>query len=215
MNKLFVCLIFVLTSLTSTSQNTDVVLADTNKGIFVLVNKMHKLQKNFVPANLVKIAEQYGDSTKLINKDVYQAFIKMYDSAKLENISLWITSAYRTSDYQNWLYNNSVKKSGITETNRNIAKPGFSEHQTGLAIDIVAARGCKFDGFEKTKQCEWLLTHAYKYGFILRYPKNKENITGYMYEPWHYRYVGIDTAKMIIEKNLTFDEYYELFIKNQ
>ena len=208
-------MIFVLIIFTSSSQNTDVVFADTSKGIFVLVNKTHKLSKDFVPNNLIKIAEQHGDSAKLINKDAYQAFIKMYNSAKLENISLWITSAYRTFDYQNWLYNNSVKKSGVTETNRNIAKPGFSEHQTGLAIDIVAARGGKFDGFEKTKQCEWLSEHAYKYGFILRYPKNKENVTGYMYEPWHYRYVGVDTAKKIIEKNLTFDEYYEQFINNQ
>jgi len=213
--KSFACLIFILISLTSTSQNADVVFADTNKGMFVLVNKTHKLSKDFVPDNLVKIAEQYGDSTKLINKDAYQAFVQMCNSAKLENISLWITSAYRTYAYQNWLYNHMLKKQGITKTNRDTAKPGFSEHQTGLAIDIVQKRGFLLTGFEKTKQFEWLSAHAYKFGFILRYPKEKESLTGYLYEPWHYRYVGIETAKKITEKGLTYEEYYEQFINNQ
>jgi D-alanyl-D-alanine carboxypeptidase len=151
----------------------------------------------------------------MIKIDVYEAFRKMYDVAKLDGISLWITSAYRTPTYQKWLYNRSVKKKGVAQTNRDTALPGYSEHQTGLAIDVVQTRGKLLKGFEKTKQFEWLFAHSYEYGFILRYPKDKENITGYTYEPWHYRYVGTETAKKIKELNFTFDEYYEQFVNNQ
>ena len=92
------------------------------------------------------------------------------------------------------------------------ARPGHSEHQTGLAIDL-AAFNSNLNNFEETKEYEWVKDNAHLYGFILRYPKGKEHITGYMFEPWHYRYVGTKVAKEIYEMDITFDEYYELFLK--
>jgi len=215
MRKILIFVFFVLILFNATSQNKDTVFADTTKGIFIMVNKTHKLLMDFVPADLVKISEKHGDSTLMIKREVYKAYIKMYDDAKNDGVNLWITSAYRTYQYQKQLYDTAVKKNGIATANKDTAKPGFSEHQTGLAIDIVIARGYKFEGFEKTKQFKWLSSLAHEYGFILRYPKDKEAITSYMYEPWHYRYVGIETAKKIKELNITYEEYYEQFINNQ
>ena len=94
------------------------------------------------------------------------------------------------------------------------ALPGYSEHQTGLAFDVMTSTSTT-ETFENTKEYEWLKNNAYKYGFILRYPKDKEDITGYAYESWHYRYVGKEIAKKIKEENITYDEYYAYYIENK
>ncbi|MCL2289925.1 MAG: M15 family metallopeptidase [Bacteroidetes bacterium] len=213
MKRVSFFIVFLIVFVSAMSQNKDVAPADTSKGVLVLVNKTFYLTKDFIPDSLVKMEEKHGNSAKMIKKETYQAFITMYEAAKLEEITLWIVSAYRPYAYQNWLYNRSVEENGVTEANRTLAQPGFSEHQTGLAIDIVPAKGRLFKGFEKTKQFEWLLDNAHKYGFILRYPKGKEEITGYSFEPWHYRYVGIIAAKRMKRFNLTFEEYYEQLIQ--
>jgi len=209
LSKIFL-IIAVGTSLNTAGQNQNTVLADTSKGFSILVNKTHFLPKSYIPSNLVMMKEKYGNSTRKVNKTAYEAFVKMCDAAKSENINLWITSAYRTYQYQNGLYEASKKKNGSDYANHTVAKAGFSEHQTGLAIDIVSAKGKPLtQEFEQTKQFKWLSEHAHEYGFILRYPKGKKDITGYNYEPWHYRYVGVETAKKIKKSNLVFEEYYK------
>ena len=129
----------------------------------------------------------------------------MCNAAKLENISIYSGSAYRSYSYQQNLYNRYAKVDGIAKTDTYSARAGYSEHQTGLAIDIMNANWGYID--KTDKEYTWLINNSYKYGFILRYPEDKEKITGYMYEPWHYRYVGIDLATELVKENLTYEEY--------
>ena len=134
----------------------------------------------------------------------YEKYVEMWDAAKKEGLSMMVVSAYRTEDYQRNLYNNNVRTSGKVYADNYSARAGHSEHQTGLAIDL----GSTYTSFEYSAEFRWLQNHAHEYGFILRYPKGKEWITGYAYEPWHYRYVGTDVAKIIYEEGITFEEYY-------
>ena len=129
----------------------------------------------------------------------------MFDDAKKEGLTLYVNSAYRSYNSQKEVYQEYVVSHG-KDASKYAAMPGYSEHQTGLALDIFKP-GTTTKTFENTKEAAWLAKNAHKYGFILRYPKGKENITGYAYESWHYRYVGIDIAKKIFEENITFEEY--------
>lgn len=175
---------------------------------YILVNKKHPLDKNYLPDNLVNSNSRYKKDI-LINRTVLIHFKNMQsDMAKL-GFDIDIMSGYRDYLYQEKLYNNLLKEKGFAYTYRSIAKPGCSEHQTGLAIDICIYRNNKcYIEQDITGKAEeiWLKNNAYKYGFILRYPKGKENITGYNYEPWHYRFVG-DIAKHLFFNNLTLEEY--------
>src|SRR5690606_25707577 len=119
---------------------------------------------------------------------------------------------YRSYSYQSNLYNRYVRSHGKTEADRFSARPGHSEHQTGLAFDFGGKNQAHWleKSFEGTKEGKWLLANAHKYGFILRYPKGKEKITGYIYEPWHYRYVGSKKASEIKNSKLTMEEYFKV-----
>ncbi len=139
------------------------------------------------------------------------AFNKMAAAAKNEGIHLTAFSTYRSYDYQVDLYNRYVARDGQAAADRYSAKPGHSEHQTGLAFDIGEVgqeQHFASSSFANTKGGKWLAKNAHNYGFILRYPQGKEGITGYMYESWHYRYVGNDLAKKIHNKNSTLEEYF-------
>ena len=125
------------------------------------------------------------------------------DVYKRQGYDLPTLSAYRSYDYQAGLYNDYVARDGKEAADRYSAQPGKSEHQTGLAFDI----GQLDDSFGETPAGKWLAQHAHEYGFIIRYPKGKEHITGYMYEPWHVRYLGIDTATSVYQSGLTLEEY--------
>lgn len=177
---------------------------------YVLVNKYNYLPNYFVPDNLVTLDEYSRNGIKLV-KEAYEAFKKMAKDAELENLNLRIVSAYRSYDYQKNLYNNYLKTDSQTNVDTYSARPGFSEHQTGLAIDIDNGRE-NYNRFHITQEFAWMKENAYKYGFILRYPLGKENITGYQYEPWHYRYVGTKISDYIYKNNLTYEEYYYQFI---
>ena len=135
----------------------------------------------------------------------------MVDAAHLENINLKSVSAYRSYSKQNDLYNNYIKKYGQTKTDTISAKPGHSEHQTGYSFDFASA-GSKV--FVNSEEYKWMLKNAYKYGYIHRYPKSKEDITGISIEAWHFRYVGKKAAKIIYEEGLSFEEYYATKIKD-
>lgn len=131
---------------------------------------------------------------------------KMIEGAKKDGITLWMKSGYRSYNDQKYIYNNYVARDGQAEADTYSARPGHSEHQTGLAYDLNSTS----NDFAGTPEAKWIEENCYKYGFILRYPKGKEHITGYIYEPWHVRYVGIDKAKEIYESGLCLEEFYNI-----
>lgn len=180
--------------------------------IDMLVNKYNRLADDFNVSNLVKINDKYSFSKNMYgNKIMLDNFYKMADDLNKElGLKIYVRSAYRTYKNQELTYNNYLKNKGKSYVEKYVAYPGFSEHQTGLAIDIKASSG---NIFEKTKEAKWVYDNAYKYGFIERYTELGESLTGYESEKWHYRYVGLDIAKYIHENNITFDEYYIKFIK--
>lgn len=186
-------------------------ITDTSKDTLMIVNKHYKLDESYIPDNLVVIDGEHGYWNKL-RADVYEEFKKMYEAAKKDNVKLFIASPYRSYSEQATLYNYYVNTDGVKNADTYSARPGFSEHHTGLAMDLIPEYGLDLDTFENSDGFNWMQSNAYKYGFILRYPKDKEYITGYIYEPWHYRYVGIEAAKIIKEENITFEEYYEYYI---
>ena len=185
---------------------------DTSKDTLMIVNKHYKIENNYKPDNLVTVLSEHGYPNK-IRADVYEEFKKMYNAAKNDNVSIFIASPYRSYSDQNSLYTYYVNTDGKQNADTYSARPGFSEHHTGLAMDLIPEYGLDLDTFENSDGFKWMQENAYKYGFILRYPKDKEYITGYIYEPWHYRYVGISAATTIKNEGLTFEEYYEYYVK--
>ena len=173
----------------------------------ILINKYNKLKDDFIPNNLVNI-----NNTK-ISKIAYDNYLIMKKKMEEENLNLTIISAYRTKEMQNNLYSNYCKKEGAEKADTYSARPRHSEHETGLAIDVTVP-GKNYLEFEKEKEYEWLKNNSYKYGFILRYPKNKTDITGYIFEPWHYRFIGVDLATKVYISTLTYDEYYIRYLNN-
>ncbi len=189
---------------------------DESKDTLMLVNKYYKLSKDFKPNNLVAITNKYAwgtNKSKSIREDVMDAYLNMYNAAFNEiGVTLMINSAYRDYEHQEEVYNDYKENRGIDYADSVAARPGSSEHQTGLSLDIFELKNSKMATFKDTEAYKWLKNNCYKYGFILRYPEGKENITGFNFEAWHYRYVGIETATYIYEKNITFDEYYAYFL---
>lgn len=185
---------------------------DTSKKELMLVNKFNYLDENYAPDDIVKVSIQFSYGENEIKKEVYEKFRKMYNDAKKEDLTLIITSSYRDYNFQKKLWDSYANQKGDEWADSVSARAGYSEHQTGYTLDIVTYNA-NMSNFETTDEFKWLQANAYKYGFILRYPKDKEDITGYSYESWHYRYVGEETAKKIKELDITFDEYYAYFIK--
>ena len=183
---------------------TNINIIDNYNETTALVNKYNKLPEEVNYEDLVVLEKPYSDDgTKEIRNVVYDNLIRMIDDAKKEDINLFVVSGYRTHEKQESLFNNSKAKNGINHALLYSAKPYHSEHELGLAVDFNST----LQSFEKTKEYEWLKLNAYKYGFIERYQKGKEAITGFGYEPWHYRYVGVSIATKIYEENITFEEY--------
>lgn len=188
---------------------------DISKDTTMLVNKYYLLDSTYEPTDLVVIPQTYswGDKgTQRTRKVTYDAFLKMWNAANLEGYYLMVSSSYRSYEEQKIVYDN-YKKRGQKYADKYAARPGASEHQTGLALDIFSKLNSNKNTFKDTKTAEWLKENSWKYGFILRYPSDAEDITGYSYESWHFRYVGVDAAKYIYENNITFDLYYSYFIE--
>lgn len=143
-------------------------------------------------------------------KVVYDAFLEMWESANDETgIWLMVNSSYRDYASQKEVYDNyASSKKSEKYADSIAARPGHSEHETGLALDIFTKTSSNKNTFKDTDAFVWLKENSYKYGFILRYPSDKVDITGYDFESWHYRYVGKDIAQYIYDNNITFDEYY-------
>jgi len=180
----------------------------------ILVNRNNLLDRNYFPDNLIEINNAYyhpfveGYKLRVIDF-VYKAFTLMAKEAKKEGYELYIDSGFRGYDYQESVlkhYLNILDK----EAYKKVALPGTSEHQTGLAIDCATViDGNYIDELtEEMPITKWLHRNCAKYGFILRYPKGKEKITGYNYEPWHIRFVGLELSEYLTNNNLTLEEYH-------
>lgn len=182
----------------------------------VLINKQHSIPEDYVVV-LGKIQTLKG--TMYCDERIIDDYLDMLKAAKEDNVALEITSPYRDSAYQVYLFNNKVNaymKKGLSYmeayqlTSQAVTVPGASEHQIGLAFDIVTPSFRRLvEGFADTDAGKWLAENSYKYGFILRYPKGKEYITGIKYEPWHFRYVGVEAATVITERGITLEEFWE------
>ncbi len=176
----------------------------------VLVNKKNDLAKDYIPDTEIPNIPYATNAS--VRCDIVDYVEKLFKDAKEQGFELILVSGYRSYDLQSSIYNNNLKNKGETWTSQFSAKPGQSEHQTGLAIDIssVSQGGGLYQSFGDTEEGKWLEENCANYGFILRFLDGKEDITGYTYEPWHFRYVGVEVAKYIMENNLTFEEYLEL-----
>ncbi len=180
----------------------------------MLVNRNNFLNRTYIPDDLVN-AMSYYKSDILINRKVYKMFSLLRKEALKNNYHIDIMSGYRTYDYQEKIYNKLISEKGLNYAFRHIAPPGASEHQTALAIDICVYRNnrCYIEhDITNFKEIEWLHNNAYRFGFILRYPEGCEDITGYNYEPWHFRYVG-NMASYFYYNDLTLEEYKNLSSK--
>lgn len=174
--------------------------------INILVNKHNYLKEDYVPENLKSLSSTYALSNMKMVEEAANAFESLSKDASKENYKIIAMSTYRSYEYQIDLYNKYVKSDGKDAADTYSGRPGNSEHQTGLAVDVYNQTET-YTNFEKTKEYNWMQENAYKYGFILRFPKDKENETGYEFESWHYRYVGKDIAKYIHKHNITLEEY--------
>lgn len=157
-------------------------------GGILVVNKTYALPADYAPG---------------VNADAQAAFDEMQADAAAEGLNIYISSGFRSYDYQAGLYQRYVDKDGKEEADRYSARPGHSEHQTGLAFDLNSIDV----SFADTKEGKWVLRNCYKYGFIIRYPADKEDITGYKWEPWHIRYLGKETAQSVYDSGLCLEEY--------
>ena len=173
--------------------------------IDVLVNKYHKLDENYEPSDLTIIDSKYASGTQKLRKEAKIKFEEMASDMAKENLKIYAGSTYRSYTYQKGLYDRYVKKDGFAAAETYSARSGYSEHQLGLAVDIVNG---KWDYLsENDKEYDYLVKNSYKYGFILRYPRGSEYVTGYMFEDWHFRYLGVELATKVFNSGLTYDEY--------
>lgn len=192
-------------------QNTD-----TSLDTLILVNKYYSLSNDYEPTDLVTISTKYAwgnPGSKKTRQVTYDAFLDMWNAAQESGYYLMINSAYRSYQDQETVYKERKNSRGEKYADSVAARPGSSEHQTGLSLDIFSKNNSNQSTFGETPEAAWLKENAHKYGFILRYPEDKVNITGYSYESWHYRYVGIEVATKCFEENITFDEYYAYYIE--
>lgn len=193
----------------SSSQSTSKTGSTPDKAVYqkelVLVNAANKIPDDYK----LNLTTAFGIR---MDKITSAAYTNMWKSALKDGITLWISSGYRSEEKQRSLFSNKVEtyiKKGLLrqqaekEAEKSVARPGYSEHATGLTLDLNGVR----DDFDQTKAFQWLSQHAQEYGFILRYPKDKQDITKTKFEPWHYRYVGAEGAQAMKADNLSLEEY--------
>lgn len=194
-------------------------------GLPILVNRQHPLSESYPYADLVNMAEsvpgsimtiKYSDT--LAEREAVQALTTMLIAAHQDGLTVWqISAAYRTRDAQQELFDQQVRDymnnndlsyaDAVSATRLTVAEPGTSEHHLGLAFDVTVPG--KF--FKDTQQSVWLAEHCWDYGFILRYPEDKQDVTGFLYEPWHIRYVGVEHARIMQRENLCLEEYIQRY----
>ena len=186
--------------------------------VTVLVNKKNMLDSSYVPLKMYVVDENEGNfhqfkdaSLKpMLRSDIKEYVDKLINDAQGLGLPIIVDSGYRSYNYQQVVLDALIKEKG-DEAFKLVALPGASEHQTGLAIDFAYYENGIYndDVKENDKEAIWLKNNAWKYGFILRYPKGKESVTGYNFEPWHFRFVGLKLAKYLFKNDLTLEEYYK------
>lgn len=185
-------------------------------GMLMNVNKFYTLSETYVPENLrnIELSYAYGEEgeNKLIDY-AYDKFLELWQAANEQGFYLMVTSSYRDYESQKEIYDYRVSTQGERKADETAARPGHSEHQTGLVIDMTSKTEPLADSFSNSEAYKWLKENAYKYGFIERYPEGKTYLTGYSPESWHWRYVGKEAAKLIHDEDITFDEYYAFYIE--
>ena len=180
---------------------------DTTKGYLMLVNRLHYLDENYKPRHLVTINKNFTYEENKADSAAVEAFVAMQQDCKQQTgAQLMVNSAYRSFKQQIATYKRNDK--------RFVARAGKSEHQTGLALDITSLQHPMRGPFDTSVEGVWMRDNCHKYGFILRYPKKQSHILGYSYEPWHLRYVGVETATRVHDEGITYDEYYAFYIEN-
>jgi len=174
----------------------------------LIVNKTYPLPEDYTPTDTYEEVKDFDYCATCINKEAYKSYEKMRNDASSIGLNIWIQSGYRSYKFQKELYENYVKEDGKDAADTYSARPGHSEHQTGLAFDLNTIT----DDFQYTDEGIWINNNCYKYGFILRYPKDKEEITGYKYESWHLRYVGVELATKLYNNGdwITLEEHFNL-----
>ena len=180
----------------------------------MMVNKTYSLPSDYMPVDTVESPEgKTNTCNKCINKIAYKSFLNMQADAKALGLNIYIASGYRPYVSQNKIYNNYIKRDGKKAADTYSARPGYSEHQSSYAFDLNSIN----DSFAKTDEGKWVNNNAYLYGFIIRFPKGKDRITGYKYEPWHLRYVGYDLAKKLYNNGdwISLEEYFGVDSKYQ
>ncbi|MDY6302386.1 MAG: M15 family metallopeptidase [Bacteroidales bacterium] len=186
-------------------RETSSVPCDTSKGQLMLVNGRHYLDENYQPDSLATFNKTYCYEEQRALPVVVDAFMAMQQACKEQtSAQLMVNSAHRSYQQQISMHKRSAK--GYA------AHAGYSEHQTGLAIDVTSREHPMRWPFDKSEECAWMHAHCHEYGFILRYPKRQSLIFGFAYEPWHLRYVGPEVARRIHDEDITFDEYYAFYL---
>lgn len=180
----------------------------------ILVNKYYYLEEDYIPENLEEIDKKYARNGMMLVKEAKEAFEDLAQAAKEEGNTIIAMSTYRSYNYQRALYNRYKEEDGVEGADTYSARAGFSEHQTGLAVDVYNGKE-DYTNFEKTEEFTWMQEHAQNYGFILRFPEDKTKQTGYEYESWHYRYVGKKIATYIKKHHMCLEEYYVEQIENK
>ena len=203
--------------LTTIQEPLEAVPLDTIPGsITVLVNRKYLLPSTYAPADLIeakiRFSFNYSNDKRKLRKEAAKSLEKMFKAAEKKKIILYGVSGYRSYARQKQIYDQNVARRGKSATDTVSARPGSSEHQTGLTIATSARSvGCQLSqAFGDTKEGKWVAKNAHKYGYIIRYPYGKSKITGYHYEPWHIRYVGIPVATYLYKNKLTLEEYYHV-----
>lgn len=176
--------------------------------ILAPVDKTHRLTEDCVPPDLVELpAARSAQGAQYMRAEAANALLQMFDAADAEaGYSFSANSTYRSYQTQAAIYQSAVNAFGQAYADRSSARPGHSEHQMGTTADI-GARGLYLEDFVGTPEADWVAENAYRFGFIVSYPDGKEHITGYMYEPWHVRYVGVDVAAQVMDSGLTLHEF--------
>lgn len=193
---------------------TDANFANTDDNYLMLCNKDLALPYNYAPEN-TRIVQVTSTRQVYLENQTAFAVEQMFAQAKKEGIYLTLISGYRDFEYQNLLFQRKIASVGYESANKVVARPGESEHQTGLVVDISSSsiNLLLLTSFANTREGIWLYNNCADFGFILRYAKDKVDITGYSYEPWHFRYVGdVEIANFIMSNNLTLEEYHELYM---
>lgn len=182
------------------------------EGYLTLANRDHLLDKTYIPNDLVTVTAKHVSGKFQLRQAAHDALLAMFEAAKADGCTLYVKSAYRSYQTQYTMYYNRLEKNNGKDDGW-VSYPGASDHQTGLGLDVLNYAWTQKDGmnsnFAKDKEAQWMADHCHKYGFVIRYQEDKQDITGIKYEPWHLRYVGLSCAGYMYEHNLSLEEFTE------